>query len=205
MDKVYDVNLSCITLTEAFDEATESELRVLIALIERDGYIGAEEIGHLTGLSRARVCAALTLWKEAAIVRPAESTAVGQVECEFEEDPLLGELDEEESHEVAKSIRTGELADVIAECARLMNRPNLHTQEVKHITALWSQLALSGEYILTLAAHMAEGGRLTAQRLSREADKLTKRGLDTAEALEAYIKSAEETIRLKRKKKKEHE
>ena len=193
MEKKYELNISCLTLTEGFRDATESELRVLLALIERDGYIDADEIAALTGLSTARVNSALAFWKASGVSCECVGARENRVECEFEEDPLDDEEDEEESLDVAKSIRNGELADVIAECARLMNRPNLNTQEIKHITALWTQLALSGEYILTLAAHMAAGGRLTARRLSREASRLTDRGIDTTEALECYIKNAEET------------
>ena len=189
----YILNISHITRTEVFEEATENELRVLIALIERSGDIDAGEISALTKLSETRVKSALTLWEGAGIISRDSHSVLGHVEYEFEDNPLSEKLDEEESVEVAKSIRSGELADVISECARLMNRPNLNTQEVKRITALWSQLALSGEYILTLAAHMAEGGRLTAQKLSQEATKLTDMGITTVEELNSYIKNAEES------------
>ena len=190
----YSLNLGGLTLTEGFQDATESELRVLLALIERDGDICPDEVRALTGLSIGRVNAALTLWRESGVVgdRCSEKSS-GEVSLEFEEDELSLDVVEEESVKVASNIRNAELADVVAECARLMNRPSLNTQEIKHIVALFSQLALSSEYILTLAAHMAEGGRLSALRLLREANRLTERGIDTLESLENYINNIEST------------
>ena len=186
MKNNYSIDLNGLTLSEAFEEANEDELRVLLAIIEREGDTDVDEIKALTGVSLGRVKAAITLWRESGVIH--ENTgSEGDVSLEFEEDELSGDIVEEESVQVARSLRDSELADVISECARLMGRPSLNTQEVKHITAMWSQLALSPEYILTLAAHMAEGGRLTPLRLLRDANRLTEKGIDTLESLERYI------------------
>ena len=65
----------------------------------------------------------------------------------------------------------------------------LPTADVKNITALYTQYALSPEYIVTLAAYLAEGGKLTVRKLCNHAIRLAGTGCDTVEALESYIQN----------------
>ena len=88
---------------------------------------------------------------------------------------------------MAKSIRSSSLAGMISECAALMKRAALNTSEIKSITALYEQFSLSEEYIVTLAAYLAEGGRLTVTKLVNKAIKLSEREIDNTKALEEYI------------------
>ena len=172
---VYKANLSALTESELFLEASREELRVLLAAISG---VPEEALSEVAKISPARVASALALWREAGILSCDEL-----ITDEFAERLTPSEIDEESSVKVARDIRNRGLAALVSECALLMNKPALSTAEVKKIVALHSQYALTEEYILTLAAHLADLGRLTATRLANEAIRLTERGIDTAEAL----------------------
>ena len=75
-----------------------------------------------------------------------------------------------------------------------MGKAALPTTDVKHITHLYSALALSPEYIISLAAYLSGKGKLTGYMLRHEAEKLTERDVSTLEELERYIKDRDEEI-----------
>ncbi len=190
----YVVKLTALRESEAFTEASAEELRVLLALSSLGGRIsGIEALASEARTSRIRAAAALVYWQEAAIVVKKESAAsdAPSITEEFEERVRLGEITERTSTEVAKEIRDDGLAELISECASMMGKAALSTEEIKIISALYTQLALSDEYILTLAAYVGSGGRLTAVKLGSEAQRLAKLGISTTEALESYISAKE--------------
>ncbi len=171
-----------------FLEASREELRVLIAVTE-DGTRGVAELAELCGISRARASAALSFWREAgAIAAASEAQSVTE---EFEERLGRGEIAEEPAAKVARDIRDNSLAELLAECARLMKKTALSSSDAKKLTALFTQYSLSQEYIVTLAAYLAEKGKLTVTRLVDEALKLVYKEIDTAEALEEYVRERE--------------
>ena len=108
------------------------------------------------------------------------------VKDEFAE-RFSSDMYEERSVETAKTIRDGELAQLLEDCAMLLDKPALSTEEVKKITSVYSQLSLSAEYISTLALHLAQSGKLTAVNLAKRAEALAERGVDSLEALCLYI------------------
>ena len=171
----------------AFLEASREELRVLIALLANDG-ITADEIALLCGISRARASSAMMFWRE---IEASQNSRTPSITEEFEERIRRGELEEETSKKVATDIRDYELKSIIEECAHLMSKAVLSSAEIKKIAALRTQYALSDEYILVLAAHLADKNKLTITRLVDEALKLVGKEIDTAEALEAHIKIRE--------------
>ena len=114
----------------------------------------------------------------------------GGIVEEFEERLRRGEIPERGALEVARSVRDESLGDMIAAIADLLGEAALSRESVKRITSLVTELALTPEYVLTLSAYMKEGGRLTVTRLTAEAERLVKRGIDNTESLEAYIKDA---------------
>lgn len=175
--------------SDAFLEASQEELRVLIALKECPA-LGTEELATVCSISRARASSAVRFWQEAGILSDIEKTPT--ISSEFEERLRLGEIDEEPSKKVAKDIRDNGLSLLISECASLMKKSALNTTEIKKLTALSTQYALSDEYILTLSAYLAEKGKLTVTRLTDEALKLVGRDIDNCEALEEYIKNCRE-------------
>ena len=175
----------------AFAEASREELRCLIALIELGGSVEDErELAGAAEISVARCKAALTFWEEAGAITPCGEPVVKQ---EFADRLVRGEIDETPATVVADSIRNESLASMIDECATLMGQACLSNTEVKNITALYTQYSLSPEYIVTLAAHLADKGSLTVRKLCDEAIRLSGKGCDKVEALDAYIKDMEES------------
>lgn len=185
---------------DAFTEASREELRVLLALIEANGRAeDTNALAALASVSKARCSAALVLWEEAGVIKKAaDSEHIPTITEEFEERFRIGEIQEESSLNVAKSIRDNNLHDLINECAAIMNRSSLTTSEVKNITALYEQYALSEEYILTLAAYIAESGRLTVTKLINKATDLATNEVETIEALKDYITKREADNRVER-------
>ena len=59
------------------------------------------------------------------------------------------------------------------------------------LTGLYEQYKLSAEYIVTLAAYLAERGKLSVTKLVNRAIELDEREIDTTEALESYIADRE--------------
>ena len=175
-----------VTETDAFTEASREELRVLLALIEKDGkFESIDSLAAIAKISKARASSSLAFWEEAGIIR--KNPDAPTITEEFEEKIRLGEIREITAKEAAKSIRQAGLADMISECAALMQRTAFNSAEIKELTALHEQYALSEEFIVTLAAYLAEHGKLTVTKLVNRAIKLTEREIDTPKALEAYI------------------
>jgi DnaD/phage-associated family protein len=192
---IYSQNLSA---SDAFAEASREELRVLLALIGCGGKIeDAKQLSELAKTSKARASSALVYWEEAEIIQPTEKEAQTITE-EFEERLMAGKIREVSSASAAQSIRNFALCDMINECATLMQRAALNTSEIKEITALYEQYGLSEEYILTLAAYLAEQGRLTVTKLVNKAIKLTEKEIDTPKELEAYIVERESDSEVER-------
>ena len=177
--------------TAAFREASREELCVLLALIELDGACSEDELAGGAGVSVARCKAALSFWEESGIIKVDDGKPT--VTEEFEERLLAGEIDERTSGEVARDIRNESLACMLDECAAMLGAATLTNADVKSLTALNTQYALSPEYIVTLAASMNRDGKLTVRRLVNEAIRLAGRGVENLEQLEAYISLCEKS------------
>ena len=187
------------TSAEAFSEATEAELKVLIALMERGGVASDEELISATGASKSRVLAAVALWQGEGVIEESNAPASEKPETpygnsiteEFEERVGADELYEQSAIETADGIRNRGLASLMDECAAMMGKPMLSPSEVKRIASLSMQYTLSEEYIAILASHLAERGILTVTRLVTQATGLAAKDINTPEELEAYIADKE--------------
>ena len=181
------------TECEVFFDASAEELRGLVAIIESgDIPITAEDIAARAKISRSRAIAAIALWLDSGVIR--EADAAPSVTEEFNSRMAFGEIGERPAAEVAKAIRSSALADMISECAKLLKRPALNTEEIKELTALCEQYSLSEEYILTLATYITHGGenKSSVRNLVNSAIKYsTEMALATVEDLERYISERE--------------
>ncbi len=187
-DFTYKVTPLAVTESPAFTEASADELRVLLALVELGGRFDSEsELADAAKVSRARCTGALAFWAEAGVIRLDDGRPT--VTEEFGERLATGETFEEKSVVVAERIRDENLASMLDECATLMQLAALSNTEIKEITALCTQHALSPEYVVTLAAYLAEGGKLRVSRLTSKAAELIRCGVDTVEVLENYIQN----------------
>ena len=183
--------------TEEFREASVAELKVLLALIESSGTVTDEELAEVCGVSKARVTAAIALWQESGVISEREhnkevSFYGNKISDEFAEREVLGELAEESSISVARTIRDKRLASLFDEIANMMGKAMLTPQEIKKISELVSQYELSEEYIATLAAHLLAEGKLSVGILIRRAINLVGSGVITAEQLTLYISEKEQ-------------
>lgn len=176
----------------AFSEASKEELRVLLALTELSGKVSSiAALSEAAMISPARCKAALAFWEESGVI--SQDDGEPKITDEFEDRLTRGEIDEVPATEVADSIRNEHLAAMIDECAGLMNQACLSNGDVKNLTALYTQYSLCPQYIVTLAAHIVSRGELTVRRLCNEAIKLQGKGVDTVEALEAYLTELEQS------------
>ncbi len=190
MAKSYKINTGAILSSDAWSDATEGELRVLTYLIATGGESASiDAVSHALGITRSRAKSALALWQDSGVIEEshAKTATAPKIEYEFEESGISAGIAEEESVVVAKSIRDGDLAELIGDIAELVGRPTLSTQETKCVVAVYEQLRLPKEYILTLAQFLSEKGVLSPKRLSDEASRLVGRGVDNMELLEKYI------------------
>ena len=180
-----------ISQNPAFLEASKEELRTLLALIEVDGdYKSDETLAAMAGVSVARCKSSLAFWEECGIISADDGTP--RVRMEFDDRLVKGEIDETPSLTVAESIRDESLASMIDECAVMLGQPCLSNAEVKMITALYTQYKLSPEFIVTLAAHLLAGGKLSVRNLCNKAIKLSEKDICDVESLEKYISDKEE-------------
>ncbi|MBR2651120.1 MAG: DnaD domain protein [Clostridia bacterium] len=185
-----------VSEAEEFAEASVTELRVLLALIDLEGECDEDTLVERAACSKARVLSALALWEEVGIILPRseedKKTPYGnRVTEEFADSVRVGELIDESSAEIACTIRSHKLADLFDECAVMMGKAMLSPMEIRNIAVLVSQLALSEEYILTLCAHIREKGELTVYKLTNKAKKLVENGIQSVEELEVYISEME--------------
>lgn len=184
------------TATEEFSEASVQELKALIALYELGGVCGEDELLAAAGISKSRLASALALWQEVGVIAPGAKKNEGSiygnsVTEEFDTLETSGELYEETTLEVAENIRSKSLASLMDECAAMMGKLMLSPTEVKRISGLCSQYALSEEYVAILAAHLAEKERLTVTRLVSRAIRLTEKDINTPAELEEYLAEQE--------------
>lgn len=191
MSKInFRVLLRPLSECQGFTEMTAPELRVLVALIENGGCLeSAKELAALSGTTEVRAVSTLTLLTEMGLIAPeGEDIPVhGGIVEEFEYRIREGEIESQSAASVAKTIRDGNLAEMISECAVIFEEPALSSEHTAILTALYTQYGLSPEHILTLAAYMATKGKPNASTLKNKAISLHKRGIDTVEELERYI------------------
>ncbi len=172
--------------SEAFQEASREELRVLVAVMERPyAFSDAAELAEAAGVSRARAASAIALFTEAGVF-----VREGDVEYEFSA-PRDGE-GERTGKEVAEIIRNGKLAELYAELTDLMGRDAMtNGAENRGIASLVADHGLTADFILILATYIKSKGTLTVEKLISRAKKFGAMGIDSAEKLEEYIKSEE--------------
>ena len=191
MSKInFRVLLRPLSECQGFTEMTAPELRVLVALIENGGCLrSTKELAELSGTTEVRAVATLTLLTEMGLIAPEgeDSSVSGGIVEEFEYRIREGEIESQSATSVAKTIRDGNLAEMISECAVIFEEPALSSEHTAILTALYTQYGLSPEYILTLASYMATKGKPNASTLKNKAISLHKRGIDTVEELERYI------------------
>ena len=198
MSKKYIVNAEALTSAEIWREATKEELRVLACILAKGGEVASEKaLAEDCGISTSRARSSVKMWiDEGVMTEDASKLPSGNITYEFPERQERGAVDNERSVDVAKEIRDAELREVIEDIAELIGKPSLNTQETKYVTALYSQLGLGREYILTLASFISARKRITAKSLLDQAERLVEKNIDNVELLEKYIEDVTSTSAL---------
>ena len=179
----------CLSESGALAEATREELATLLYCLCRRELPEVSEIARAIGASDVRVRASLAYWE-------ATELPDGNVRHEFPSRLRAGELREESAAEVARTIRDGELASLMEECARLLGKPTLSGKDAHNITALYTQYGLTEEYIVTLLSDLVRHsmeGRTTVNRLVNTALRLADEGIETIDALNEHFRLRDAT------------
>ena len=187
----FRINLDSLSSKECFQEASREELRVLLTLVSLRGEVVSEdELARLAGVSPARCRASLVLFTESGVISEGDDVVID----EFPERRNSEERYNKPSTEVAKSVRDSEMASFLSECAKLLDRPALNTEEIKDLEYLITDRGVSQEYLLILIAHLCDRRKcVTARIVMKATEDLLKKGIDTVEALEVYISKLEKT------------
>ena len=184
------------TACQAFSEATAEELRVLVAAIKLCGAkVSLEEIASVAATSIPRAKASISLWESEGAILRTESEC--NIIDEFEQDtPTV------EAKKTAESIRAENLRSLHEEIAVIIEKPALEREEITRITSLVTELGLSPEYIITLAAFLKEkreasgsDTKLRVGNIVNQAKAYTEKGIDTLEVLERHIELSQKDTR----------
>ena len=187
----FRINLDSLSSKECFQEASREELRVLLTLVSLGGEVVSEDdLARLAGVSPARCRASLVLFTESEIIAEGDDVLID----EFPERRSSEERYNKPSTEVAKSVRDSDLASFLSECAKLLDKPALNTEEIKDLEYLVIDRGVSQEYVLILIAHLCDRRKCVTSRIvMKAAEDLLKKDIDTVEALEVYIARLEKT------------
>lgn len=184
----FKVKLEGITELECFKEASKDEVKILVAILSRDGVTSAEELSEALGISLARIKSCITLFTEGGVLTECDGRPLAEVEYEFEPTGSDKKKTSESIQDLARSIRENDLYEMNRELETLFEK-TLETREIERLTSLYTKKGLSPEFILTLTAFLKDTRQnLTVELVVREAGKLITAGTDTLEDLEIYIK-----------------
>lgn len=188
----FNINLDKITELECFQEASREELRILLSLASLGGRIvSIEDLARVSGVSVARCRSTLVLWEECGVIAEADGEIIID---EFAERRSSEERYNKPATEVARNVRDGEMAEFLNECATLMGKPALNPEEIKDLEYILTDMGVSKEFVLILIAHLLGRKKtVTPRNVLTEVERLAKKNIDTAEALEVYISKLEKT------------
>ncbi len=192
-------------LLELLCECSEAELKALIAVAaEAD----EERAAQISGLEPDELSSALSFWRGAKLIgRPAHKKSASPVTEESarvtqetaqpqrtkaKEKTSEGidteELPEYTSADVVRLSRKDALFHSILDEAQRTCGKVFNNTEMNYILAMRDHLGLDGEYILMLLEYYKREGKPLCYSV-RVADALVKRGIDTPEGLEEYLKN----------------
>lgn len=194
MGKKYRILPLRITDKAELMDATAEELRLLLALIECEGYIECEEtLAEAAKITAGRCRASLRFWREAGVI--SEVAGDGGIIDEHPARVTRGELAEESGVKVAADIRKNNLKPLFDELSAIFER-NITTGEAKIISGVVEQYGVSAEYLITLAAYLKKTRGFTVAKLRDRAISLfSEKEIDTLEALEVYISVQEKKVK----------
>lgn len=177
--------ISALPGTAELREASAEDLRVLLCLL--CGETDSTAIARSAGCSLARVRGALAFWQGCGVLCEGEAPASAPKKA-----PLRSarELAPKTEAEDAEYIEKRDMSALIDECQRIMGRL-FNPTEIGIVVGLSEQLGLEDAYILTLLSFCVSRNKMTLRYAERTAFGLFDAGIDTAAALEDYIRRLE--------------
>ena len=185
-----------ISDSPAFLEATDKELLVLMALREGEGEVMDEQICESLSISEARLHSAIEFWLRAGVI--GNKNIVGEGEHgnrlieEFDERFDPEDLDDMPLSDTAATVKELSLGELYADLAKLMGVAELSHMDVSRVAAMIKRYGVEEEYIMNLAAHMKQKGRLSVHMLGIRVKALVAKDVCTVDELNNYIASEEQ-------------
>ena len=196
-----NADLSVITDSPAFADASAEDLRVLTALILCDCDISRRELEEKSVCDSETVTGALQYWRGAGILtkgRKAQKSADdAKANAQDDQEPngeqkkkkpvaSPDKFGETPSHELARQIDKDKLQALIEACQQTVGK-TLSTSDVNIIVGMSRELSLDGDYIITLISYCYENERRSLKYVEKMAFVLTGQGIVTEEDLVQYI------------------
>ena len=184
--------------TAALRDASADDLRVLLCLMETGGEAQPRLLADRAGCSEARVCAALEYWQQRGILEPGADRKTDHTPEPAANTPVLPSASLADSlhrltpQESAALIDRKGLKELLDECQNVMGRAFSST-DIVTLASLYDQLGMDRAYLLTLVSYCVNTLQKNSMRyLEKTALALHDRGIDTMNALEAYIHEREQ-------------
>lgn len=181
------------------DEASTLDVKVLIAVLSKAGAeVNIQDVASALDTDISSVEASIAFWRNAGIIEiPEDQKAVEKIEQTSKKpkkNKALRKTDEipryttEELSEILASRE--ETSHLIHECQQTFGKI-FNTHEINILLGLVDYLALGWDYVIELLEYCARNGKHSINYVERTAFNLFESGIDTVDALKAYVEEAE--------------
>lgn len=194
-----EITLPRDRVLELLSECSEAELKALVAIAAEPDEANAREAA---GLEADEFAAALSFWRGAKLLGRQSAKKKAHADTEKAAPPAekpspaektaegidTDELPEYTSADVVRLSKKDALFHSILDEAQRTCGKVFNNTEMNYILAMRDHLGLDGEYILMLLEYYKREGKPLCYSV-RVADALVKRGIDTPDGLEEYLKN----------------
>lgn len=193
-------------LFEALPAANELNLKVLLLAasddrLRRDYEACCAELRSRLDITQSTLERAFAFWSEKGILTVVDITpaaaGIPKKAAELSANPPKPKMlqssslpDYTEGHCADIIASSNELPDLIDMCQQIIGKI-FTSSDVQVIIVLYDHLGLSGEYIASLFAFCVGNGKKSLRYIEKTALSLFDEGIDTSDALTAYIKRKE--------------
>lgn len=211
------VSLPAVPLFERFADASELDLRVIIAVAAAgEGGMDEQSAAEMIGCTEEEISASVAFWRGAGAIaaqKPRVKPVPEDKKDTKTDSPPEGDTEKKEivlpdtakPHKVRSAEKMpeytgdrldemikeqGDLAALIDAAQQTLGKM-FSPAEINIIVGMRDYLALDDEYILMLLAHCAEKGKKSLKYLEKTAFALCDEGVDSAHLLEEHLRRAE--------------
>ena len=182
-------------LISKIEQASETELKVLLYASTFENEFDENDIQTLSGLDLTEIIIALQFWRGAEVISLAEnanSSSKPNKNSNNKTTLQKNDIPSYSGEEIASLFeKNDEIKLLIDECQSIAGKI-FNPLEINKIVSLYDYLGLSAEYILLLYNYCKSKGKTTVHYVEKTAFNLFDEGVDTDEKLQEYIKYKEE-------------